>query len=166
MEYDPNKAFSSLNADEVKIGSKGYFADDLQTLMDCCEQEAPFATLQFIANTSEEYRFIADCKDMAFNLFYLVEEPKKEKYRPYKDSNEMIEDFKSRAGYYSGVSFFSENPMLNISIWVKNKKRTAKSLIYVFYPRSVYVGDEEEMTLDKLFEYYTYLDGTPCGKKL
>lgn len=32
MEFDESKVYTLINADKVKIGSKGYYADDLKTL--------------------------------------------------------------------------------------------------------------------------------------
>ena len=163
MTFDKNKVYTALNADEVKVGSKGYFADKLKDLKALVSADGDFCTLADVMGEDYERRF--DEGTDYWNLFYLVEEPQEEKYRPYENTDEMIEDFKERAKKHYNANFF-KCPMFHTSIWVKAKERTVKSLVYVFYPRSVYVGDEEEMPLDKLFEYYTYLDGTPCGKKI
>ncbi len=32
MNFDKSKVFTALNADEVKVGSRGYFANNLDTL--------------------------------------------------------------------------------------------------------------------------------------
>jgi hypothetical protein len=165
MTFDKNKVYTALNADEVKVGSTGCFADTFAELKENVEDREIYK-LTGILFSEEDYRFeMRSIKNLHFRFFYLVEEPQEEKYRPYEDSDEMIEDFKERAKKHYNANFF-KCPMFHTSIWVKAKERTVKSLVYVFYPRSVYVGDEEEMPLDKLFEYYTYLDGTPCGKKI
>ena len=161
MTFDKNKVYTALNADEVKVGSIGVFADTIAQLKRKVEHPMTFEVVEILSD-NYDCRFVTT-GGMTYSFFYLTEEPEKNKYRPYKDTDEMIEDFKERAKAYGATSF--KCPMFNSTIWVKGKERTAKSLIYVFYPRSVYVGDEEEMPLDKLFEYYTYLDGTPCGKK-
>lgn len=162
MEFDKSKVYTVLNADEVKVGSKGFFGDYISGLKNNMEDGKIF-TIRKIWGENRFSRFQAE-DGANYALFYLVEEPKKEIYRAYKNTDEMIEDYKERTRAYGATPF--ECPMFNLPIWVKAKERTAKSLIYVFYPRSVYVGDEEEMPLDKLFEYYTYLDGSPCGKKI
>lgn len=38
MEFDKAKVFTVLNADEVKIGSSGYFADNLRSLRVAAEE--------------------------------------------------------------------------------------------------------------------------------
>lgn len=158
MDFDKSKAYSTINADEVKVGSKGYFADSLDMLENYVLTDCKLSILTNIYESDNVNRFV-NSNNMNFALFYLVEEPKEETYRPYENTDELKEDFKER--FNINVPSYAE-PL----IWVKAKERTAKSLIYVFYPRSVYVGDEEEMPLDKLFEYYTYLDASPCGKKI
>ena len=39
MEFDESKIFTMVNADKVKLGSKGYFADSLKELKIAVEQE-------------------------------------------------------------------------------------------------------------------------------
>ena len=75
MEFDMTKVFTSLNADEVKVGSKGYFADSLRGLRVAVEREyrQAYGELDEIYNDSIDYRFhIRGC--YSYNLFYLVEE--------------------------------------------------------------------------------------------
>ena len=81
-----------------------------------------------------------------------------EEYRPYKDTDEMIEDFASR---FHQLSLYSCDLPL---IWVKRKNTNCKELILGFYNNEVefstYCIDMKE-----LFNDYEYLDGTKIGKK-
>lgn len=78
------------------------------------------------------------------------------KYRPYKSTDEMIEDFIERSGT-------THSAMNTPMIWVKDKTEKCKHFIDSFYEYKVmfrgYTYD-----LITLFENYTYLDGSPCGK--
>lgn len=38
MEFDKAKVFTALNADEVKVGSKGYFADSIRVLKETIKE--------------------------------------------------------------------------------------------------------------------------------
>lgn len=159
MKFDKSKAYTALNADEVKIGSKGYFVDDIETLKDVIENEDKsfFGKLTEIKSPSEIYRFVkfdADGSIIEYNLFYLVSEPKEKKYRPYKDTEEMIEDFKERYN-----SRFNGHSMP--FIWVKDWGE--KDLITTFGKDWVDTGSDI-YNLNDLFEDFTYLDGSPCGK--
>lgn len=78
------------------------------------------------------------------------------KYRPYKDTEEMIEDFKKR--FNAKVPPYAM-PM----IWVRNKTFKDCRLITVFRDKVVMIIVSGE-DMKELFKDYTYLDGSPCGK--
>ena len=91
--------------------------------------------------------------------YRVKEEPK---YRPYKDTEEMINDFCERFGVKR--TNFGE-PF----IWVKSKDVgiliIRKCLITEFYLKAVILGSNNEVShLSELFDDYTYLDGSLCGK--
>lgn len=48
MEFDKSKIYTVVNADEVKIGSKGYFANTILELETCVELEASLNELEEI----------------------------------------------------------------------------------------------------------------------
>lgn len=78
------------------------------------------------------------------------------KYRPYKSTEEMVEDFDARFG--------TNRPANTMPfIWVKGRFTKAAHLIHVFGDTYVYIGNNVLMISD-LFTRYTYLDGSPCGK--
>ena len=79
------------------------------------------------------------------------------KYRPYKDTDEMIEDFKKR--FNAKVPPYAM-PM----IWVRNKTFKDCRLITVFRDKVVMIIVSGE-DMKELFKDYTYLDGSPCGMK-
>lgn len=62
MEFDKSKVYTVLNADEVKIGSKGYFADRLLSLKQIVETREfdCFGTVDFIYTDDREYCFQND----------------------------------------------------------------------------------------------------------
>ena len=103
MKFDKSKVYTAVNADEVKIGSEGYFAGALADLKANVGAESDgyrgryFGTVKFIDSESEDCRFIRKEDDEGrWGLFYLVEEPEEKEFRPYKDWDEMIADFKRR----------------------------------------------------------------------
>lgn len=82
-----------------------------------------------------------------------------EKFRPYKNCEEMIKDFKQKKQF---EGFAYHVPM----IWVKDENAT--SLITDFGVE----GDNERVCLgaenydmEELFNDFTYLDGSPVGAK-
>ena len=164
MEFLKERVFTPLNADEVKAGSKGYFADSLDTLKRLVSEEGLTDVLNAVYPEKAVERFEKE-GGPACILFYLVEEPAEEKYRPYKNTDELIEDWKERTLAH-GSAYFSKNPMLCPPIWVKSSgKSKCKHLITAFVCNSIETGGYVR-TLEELFEGFVYLDGTPCGKKI
>lgn len=156
MEFDKNKVYTALNADEVKIGSKGYFADSLSILKDFIEINDTPKTVREIEDESYEHRFV-DEYGTRYGFFYLIEEPKEKKFRPYKDTDEMIADFKKR--------FNTNVPPYGMPlVWVKRKDRNSVAYVSVYTDSDLLVGSASR-TLEQFFCYYTYLDGSPCGIK-
>lgn len=166
MEFDVNKVFVSLSADDVKIGSKGYCADSLVNLKTRVEHEDKLAygEVTRIHDKNCLYRFrIDNIIDKAF--FYLVEEFTEKKFRPYKDKDEMIEDFKKRYSSYGGWSG-KDNPMYNPMIWIKSKATGFRHLVTDYGDDSyncsyVWIGSIS-IGFKELYKNYTYLDGSPC----
>lgn len=160
MEFDKQKVYTALNADDINVGSRGYFADTLENLKDVVKYECSeyYGKVVEINKESYEDRFRLEDK-YDYCLFFLVEEPKEKRLRPYRDTDEMIEDFKSRYNSYGGWSGKS-NPMYIPLIWVRNacgKKR----LVTNIDDDSVYL--QGWVSLPEFAEAYTYLDGSPCG---
>lgn len=169
MDFDKSKVYTVITADEVEIGSKGYYADcpkDLEERVNS-DNKTYYDTLIGITPTSEVYRFkIGAAFSSEYALFYLVEEPEKKKLQPYRDTDEMVDHF---------CRHFNLIPQEHClpRIWIKGKPegRCKDEIVQVvgFYNNLVIVGrsnsDENELSLYELFVYFTYLDGSPCGVK-
>ena len=164
MTFDKNKVYTALNADEVKVGSKGYFADSITELKNKIKDEdEKFSEVGKVYTENNIYRF-SDSNGFDYSLFYIVGAPAEDKYRPYETTDEMIEDFKERAKKHYNANFF-KCPMFHVSVWVKNKQTGCMCLVTDYLERTVFCS-EFSYTMEELFDKYTYLDGSPCGKKI
>lgn len=79
------------------------------------------------------------------------------KFRPYKDTEEMLDDFCER--FKVKRTDFGE-PF----IWIKNKSYGVKYLICAIV-ESYVLTLNDILEMDDLFKKYTYKDGSPCGKE-
>ena len=79
------------------------------------------------------------------------------KYRPYENTDEMIEDWKERFGAKDWPSH--SMPL----IWVACGE--AKKFIHGYAERTVDM-DENVYEMGELLSDFTYLDGSPCGKEV
>ena len=158
MEFDKSRVYTSVNADEVKVGSKGYFANNIYSLQQAVQHNDKecFGKIDYIRDTGTGFRFAAN--DTCFSLFYFIEEQEEKKLRPYRDSDEMIEDFKKR--FNVKVQPY-EMPL----IWIKIKDTDKKYLVVRFASALTICHNVEvyTLTLEDLVKCYTYLDGSPCG---
>ena len=159
MEFDKSRIYTVVNTDEVKLGSIGYFADNIYSLQHAVQynEKGYFGKVEDIKDNCTGFRFVAD-NGACFSLFYLVEEPGKEEFRPYKDVDEMVEDFVKR--FNVDVQPY-EMPL----IWIKTKDADKKYLIARFASAVTICHNTEVYTptFEDLAEAYTYLDGSPCG---
>lgn len=171
MKFDKSKVFTALNADELKVGSKGYFTDNIESLESVVQSEdyLAFGELEKIQKPNMSCRFRIKESNTSFNLFYLVKEPQEEKFRPYSNPEEMIEDFKKRYNAYGGWSG-KDNPMYNPMIWIKSKTTGFRHLVTDYgcgdggpCNKGCIWIDSFSLVFKELFDKYTYLDGTPCG---
>lgn len=161
MKFDKSRVFTVANANEVVAGSKGYFADNMSDLRDKVEDDGTIiGELLHVMTDDYEYRF-ETYDSYRFGLFYLVEEPKEKKLRPYNSTDEMVEDFKRR---------FNANvpPYAMPLIWIKAKNTDKKYLIVRFASALTICLNVEVYTptFEDLAEGYTYLDGSPCGMEV
>ena len=159
MELDKYRIYTVVNADEVKLGSAGYFADNIYSLQQAVQHNDRecFGKIEDIKGISTGFRFVAD-NGTCFSLFYFIEEQEEKELRPYKDVDEMVEDFMKR--FNVNVPPY-EMPL----IWIKTKDADRKYLItrFAFDVTICHNAEVCTPTFEELAEGYTYLDGSPCG---
>ena len=113
--------------------------------------------IEFSHKGSDDWQdAIIPCWDWAYFNFRVKPE---KKYRPYKDTDEMITDWKAR---------FKPKDWPNYSmpfIWVRYKATNATSLVSGYQFDCVTTG-LIHLSLRELFYGNTYLDGSPCGKEI
>lgn len=78
MEFDKNRVYTAVNAEELKVGSKVIVADNLKFLKEKVAFGPVPDELTKVLDESNEYRFVVDKNHCA--LAYLVEEPAKLKW--------------------------------------------------------------------------------------
>lgn len=192
MEFDKNKVYTAVNADELSPGDKVICANDVGHLKHYVTSNGAVLELQSILDEDNRLRFVAGTGKVLFALAYLVERAQscknciklyggkegdnavykdyepvetktiKKHYRPFKNTDELIEEWDKKLGYRDPTG------LAKPYIWVKYKYDNSKgSLITVFGDDYIYLGDKDAdiMTMYDLFNNYIFLDGSPCGVK-
>lgn len=82
-------------------------------------------------------------------------------FRPFKSCNELVYYWEhEKVGY-------SVNPLQMVDIWVRHKVDGRRRMIVGFGDNFVEVGVKAKpITLERLFEMYTFLDGSSCGVEI
>lgn len=161
MEFDISRAYSALNADELQPGDKVLVADYANELLALVARHGPTdeGVICKVDPYNQNYRFLVDIygSQSHYNFAYLLERAPKKKYRPYKDTYEMIAHFTSKHGLSLDVT--NELPM----IWLKNKQSGVASFVTRFFGDEGITVDRWDVNFSELLEGYTYLDNSPCG---
>ena len=79
MEFDVSKVYTSVNADELKVGSKVICADNIGQLKAQVHEEEGTATLTNVAGAYCLYRF--ETYNDSYSLAYLIEPPEEKKLK-------------------------------------------------------------------------------------
>lgn len=79
MEFDKNRVYTALNADELKVGSKVIVADNLETLIYGVTSDNEPKIITDICHTGFKDRFEIDTA--RYNLCYLISEPEEKKLK-------------------------------------------------------------------------------------
>lgn len=153
MEFDLTKVYSAETAEELKEGDKVLVADSLAVLKDMVKGDCAVETIERILELPS-YRFKTKRGPYAFA--YLVERGA-EKWRPFKDLGELITAWQKKTGVTARANTM---PL----IWIASKNNNGVRLIAGFKGQFI-LFEDYEASYEDLFEYYTFLDGTPCGVK-
>lgn len=151
MEFDKSKVYTALNADELQIGSKCFFANNLAELKICVEHEfAPNILIKVLAEDHEN-RFAADFYQGEYPLVYLVE-PAETKYRPFISYENLITAIK-RHGAVIREKKNKNSSICLFAITVKGDIIASEGGSFGIYSPAV------------LLEDYVFADDdSPCGE--
>ena len=120
----------------------------------------PISTTPFVIDMNGSNLF-KNHESFTFIREVIEEKPK---YRPYKDTEEMIKDFKNRFCKHTTIPQYSL-PL----IWIENRNVRFRFLVSTFGSDAVHVEGSEVyswLSMENLFRYMNYLDGSPVGKEV
>ena len=146
MEFDKSKVYTSLNADELKIGSKVYVSDNMYYLKKCVEDNFESCILARVMSEKEPKRFCIDKSNEKWQLVYLIEPPAEPKYKPFESIDKAMEAIKKHGG------------------WIKKKSNRYQYIVIAKRSFSLRLFDGW-FTLEEIFYDYVFADDdSPCGE--
>ena len=150
MEFDKSRVYTTLNANELQIGSKCIFADTVKGLRRKVEEDTDCVeTFYRLHNDGGDDLFVGN--DCAYCYAYLIEPPSVPKYKPFESIDKAREAINKHGG------------------WVSH--RDCKNYFFI----TGYLPDLNEgigiciglvwRTLQELYDNFIFADdGTPCGE--
>ena len=80
----------------------------------------------------------------------------KKHYRPFRDTDELVKVWCDKGGKWQ------KRELTMPHIWVRNKERGSQELI-VAYNGDMFLTEYAQGNMERLLEWYTFLDGSLCG---
>lgn len=225
MEFQRERVYTALNADELRAGDKVIAACAISTLKRQIETDSKYIKVREIyriADDKTDHRFrfkdggqpsapfayLVERKENCTNCHYaylkdegiecaLNDEPKptllyedaklnrcrawgkrakpktdtpelislgngqyveRKHYRPFRDTDELIKVWGEKI-----KAFCDEIPPIVMPlIWVQDKESGARLLITI-YKKSWFSTETKCGSMEAIFNWYTFLDGSPCG---
>ena len=156
-EYTYKDIIIDPTSEEAKnaIGKKCYMYDSPTMLLKMANSNDGARTLESIDES--DYPF----NDKEFGsewtcIIVKKEEPKK--YVPFENGQEFFNSYLSVESRLEKEDYF----LSNHGIWLKDKTSKAYYMVTKIWD----IGDDsDEISWKELLEYYTFLDGSPCGKE-
>lgn len=150
MEFDNTRVYTVVNAEDLPIGSKCIFANNVFTLKDHVRNNYPAEILISVCSETITERFNSD-SDEFYSLAYLIEPPAEPKYEPFESVEKAMEAISKHGG------------------WAKDKTTDDLKLITSIGKisdsvASIGVGGSYYTFTTFLDRYVFADDGSPCGE--
>ena len=148
---------------EGAIGKECYFSDYPKKLLESARYNSALY-LDCLTNISKEKACpFVDKNGSGWAVIILKKEElkPKPKYVPFENVTEFLDAYKNAPGCLNEEDYF----LSNHGIWLKQKDPKGHVMATETYDNGVVIGSNmSETPWGELLEYYTFLDGTPCGK--
>ena len=142
---------------EDAIGKECWLSDYPKEVLDYARNNLKEFRLKSIEK-EENFPFVDNNHEDNWALIIIKkEEPKK--YVPFENGQEFFNSYLSVESRLEKEDYF----LSNHGIWLKDKTSKAYYMVTKIWD----IGDDsDEISWKELLEYYTFLDGSPCGKEV
>ena len=152
---------------ESLIGKEVYYGDIPLYCIKGANENYKIGILREVRK-NEAAPFYIEILPMGCTLNFACMIPKKEepkpKYVPFKNQKEFLGAYQKFKENIKSDTF--ENNLADYGIWVKDKNGISCSLVIEIWNEGVALGgDTQSIYWRDLFEYYTFPDGSACGKR-
>ena len=167
---------------ERAIGKKVYSSSDINLVLNRANECEYEMTLTQVEDVDSEPFTVMNTDGTEYDADFIIikkKEKSKPKYVPFKNITEFLDAYGSAPGCLNEEAYF----LSNHGMWLKDKDRKgAYFMVTEIWNEGVVVSDikmkttkegndeyyttNESTEWKELFEDYTFLDGSPCGKEV
>lgn len=104
MEFDKSRVYTAVNAEDLPIGSKCIFANNVFTLKDHVRNNYPAEILISVCSETITERFNSD-SDEFYSLAYLIKPTSEPKYKPFESAEKAMEVIMKHGGWVKRLGF-------------------------------------------------------------
>ena len=104
MEFNKSRVYTAVNAEDLPIGSRCIFANNVFTLKDHVRNNYPAEILISVCSETITERFNSD-SDEFYSLAYLIEPPAEPKYKPFESAEKAMEVIMKHGGWVKRLGF-------------------------------------------------------------
>ena len=157
---------------EGAIGKECYLSDCPKIALDYARNNSSIDRLKSI-NKESAAPFVGDDEVNWVMVIIKKEKPKPNpKYIPFESVEEFLDEyFLNKEKYTTGILLKLEG------IWLREKDTGALCIVTEIWDKGLVIGDTKLTIIrtdvfndttewDELFSKYSFIDGTPCGKKI
>ena len=144
---------------EDAIGKECWLSDYPKKLLNSAIYNLP-EYLDYLTDIRKEgVCTFVDKKGTKWASIIIKKEESKPEYIPFQDGREFFNSYLSVESRLEKEDYF----LSNHGIWLKDKTSKAYYMVTKIWD----IGDDsDEISWKELLEYYTFLDGSPCGKEV
>ena len=155
MEFDKLRVFSAVNADELPIGSKCIFADNMYFLRKHVEENSGCSILISVLPAAETKRFCTNYENTIekWQFAYIIEPSDKSKYQPFESIENVMTAIRKHGGWIADNEGFF------------NIMGVSSDTDGLFYKILILLGDRDWYSAEELLDRFSFADdGSPCGE--
>ena len=151
---------------ESLIGKEVYYSDVPFYCISSANENYKIGILREVRKNEAAPFYIENPMGCELNYACIIpkkEEPKPE-YVPFENQKEFVRAYQKFKESIKSDTF--ENNLADYGIWVKNKNGISCAMVLEIWDEGVALGGETQSIYWRdLFEYYTFPDGSACGKR-
>lgn len=151
---------------EGAIGKKCYFADYPKLLLEDARSNSSICCSYRLREIRKNAKYpFVDKDGHSWTLIIIKNEEPKPKYVPFETLDEFIESYKKAEERIDCSNI--EGYIASCGMWLRFNNDNVICAVTEIWADGVFLGhDHMKIKWEELFNFYTFMDDSPCGKEV